>query len=221
MTDFPVQLSAPLHLQCPICDIKFAFHDQAQVDMIRYHLVAHANEIFSARASGGEQTSGEARLVETGWLIERGHLCLGYDRSCLQPAWVTFTDPTAIRFSRMIDAANFITVLTAISKSNAFEGVTFNEHQWCDAAPSSPAQAAPDGALVEKMCKAFIAASAGQHTITAMTTALRVAEAHYTREVTDEERRSAETRLKSGYELRTLMNELLTSRRTQAVGDQG
>ncbi len=30
-----------LHLQCPICDLKFAFHDQAQVDMLRMHLQTH------------------------------------------------------------------------------------------------------------------------------------------------------------------------------------
>jgi len=30
-----------LHLQCPICDLKFAFHEQAQVDMLRMHLQTH------------------------------------------------------------------------------------------------------------------------------------------------------------------------------------
>jgi len=68
--------------------------------------------------------------METGWLIEKGNLCLGYDRSCLRPAWVTFTDPTAVRFARMIDGMNFITILRAIAKEPAFEDVTVNEHQW-------------------------------------------------------------------------------------------
>lgn len=69
-------------------------------------------------------------LVETGWLIENGPLCLGYDRSCLKPAWVTFIDPSAIRFSRMIDGLNFITVLKAFGNAKAFENTTVSEHQW-------------------------------------------------------------------------------------------
>jgi hypothetical protein len=33
-----------LNLQCPICDLKFAFHDQAQVDMLQRHFKTHAKE---------------------------------------------------------------------------------------------------------------------------------------------------------------------------------
>ncbi len=73
---------------------------------------------------------------ETGWLIEKGQLCLG---SCdRKPRWVTFTDPTAVRFARNIDAENMLNSLRSMSDKGAFESCTINDHMWCSpvAAPS-------------------------------------------------------------------------------------
>jgi hypothetical protein len=67
--------------------------------------------------------------IETGWLIERGGLCLG--TSCLKPAWVTFTDPAAIRFSREQDAENMLTSLQFFGEdSKAFHDCRVSGHQW-------------------------------------------------------------------------------------------
>jgi hypothetical protein len=66
--------------------------------------------------------------METGWLIEKGQLCLG---SCgNKPAWVTFTDPSAVRFARKVDAENMLTSLRLMSDGGAFQSCTINDHAW-------------------------------------------------------------------------------------------
>ncbi len=69
-------------------------------------------------------------LIETGWLIEKGQLCLGVDGSCLKPSWVAFTNPGAIRFARKIDAENILTSFKSFGIDGAFDGVTINDHSW-------------------------------------------------------------------------------------------
>ena len=65
--------------------------------------------------------------METGWLIEKGQLCLGLCGS--KPAWVTFTNPTAIRFSRKEDAENMVVGLKSFG-DGVFSHVTISEHGW-------------------------------------------------------------------------------------------
>lgn len=65
---------------------------------------------------------------ETGWLIEKGQLCLG---SCdRKPSWVTFTDPTAVRFARKVDAENMLNSLRSMSDAGAFQNCTISDHAW-------------------------------------------------------------------------------------------
>jgi hypothetical protein len=60
--------------------------------------------------------------IEVAWLVEDefGRLCLGME--CSKLAWVTFTNPDALHFSRKIDAENAITLwnLNGIAR----------EHSW-------------------------------------------------------------------------------------------
>jgi hypothetical protein len=64
---------------------------------------------------------------ETGWLIEKGQLCLGSWSS--KPAWVAFTDPSVIRFARRQDAENMLSSLRTMSDKNAFQECTINDHR--------------------------------------------------------------------------------------------
>lgn len=66
--------------------------------------------------------------------------------------------------------------------------------------------------VVEEMCKAFILAGAGQHTVPAMTAALHVAEKWLLRNVTDKEWLKAECKYARCFSNRDRINSLLTSR---------
>jgi hypothetical protein len=83
------------------------------------------------------QRSVAAQSDETGWLIEKGQLCFG--SSCNKPAWVTFTDPAAIRFARKIDAEHMLTSLRSMSNKGAFQNCTINEHAWIGPHPPTVA----------------------------------------------------------------------------------
>lgn len=74
-------------------------------------------------------SQGKQEQPETGWLIEKGQLCLG-SSSCGKPAWVTFADPSAVRFARKIDAENMLTSLRSMSDAGAFANCTINDHMW-------------------------------------------------------------------------------------------
>lgn len=65
---------------------------------------------------------------EVGWLIERGHLCLGF--SDRKPAWVTFTNAAALRFARRSDAIRFIEAFRAELK---LDDVIVTNHLWAAA----------------------------------------------------------------------------------------
>lgn len=65
-------------------------------------------------------------IDETGWLIERGGLCLGI--SCQKPAWVHFTSEDAIRFCRESDARNLLIGLNAFGAK--FDNCEVREHLW-------------------------------------------------------------------------------------------
>lgn len=70
----------------------------------------------------------EDGVMESGWLIEKGQLCLG---SCSnKPAWVTFTNPTAVRFARKVDAENMLASLRSMGHVGAFQNCTINDHAW-------------------------------------------------------------------------------------------
>jgi len=69
-------------------------------------------------------------LIETGWLIEKGQLCLGIDGSCLKPSWVCFTNPGAIRFARKSDAENMLKSFASFGVEGCFDTVSISEHQW-------------------------------------------------------------------------------------------
>lgn len=72
----------------------------------------------------------EKMTVETGWLIEKGRLCLGLCENT--PAWVTFCDPTAIRFARKSDAENMLRGLKSFTAdpNEGFHACTVKDHSW-------------------------------------------------------------------------------------------
>ena len=61
-------------------------------------------------------------VVETGWLLDDGHLCIGRAHHGLGLSMVTYTDPTAIRFARQQDAENMKAALSLRGSPV--------EHQW-------------------------------------------------------------------------------------------
>lgn len=71
-------------------------------------------------------------MLEEGWLIEQGGLCLG--GSICGPEWVTFTDPKAIRFARQKDGDNMLAALKAFSSKenckDAFAECVVAGHTW-------------------------------------------------------------------------------------------
>lgn len=65
--------------------------------------------------------------METGWLLDDGKLCLG---ACFGGfKLVIYTDPSAIRFSRKIDAESVIVGLKSLGYSMAHR-FTPIEHCW-------------------------------------------------------------------------------------------
>jgi len=102
-------------------------------------VVEHIKKRLYAEA----RTAPQPTPNEEGWLIEKGQLCLG---SCdRKPAWVTFTDPTAVRFARKIDAENMLNSLRSMSDAGAFEKCTIHDHSWWAAAASPSAEPAKPG----------------------------------------------------------------------------
>lgn len=62
--------------------------------------------------------------METGWLIERGQVCVGV--ACrYRLAWVAFTDENAIRFARKQDAEAMLKAL-----GGDLGHCTVSEHSW-------------------------------------------------------------------------------------------
>lgn len=72
--------------------------------------------------------AGRASAPESGWLIEKGQLCLGGCDGT--PKWVTFADKSAIRFARKIDAETMLASLRLMIGTERFTGCTVNEHAW-------------------------------------------------------------------------------------------
>lgn len=85
------------------------------------------DELFCGRADAAETALRSLR--DSGWLIEKGQLCLG---ECLGNAhWVTFTDPSVFRFRRKEDAEFFRYALK-------LNDTTVSEHIWAAALAGAP-----------------------------------------------------------------------------------
>jgi hypothetical protein len=69
-------------------------------------------------------------VIETGWLLDTGTLCLGTGWCHSGMDLVTYTSPTAIRFARMEDAVRMLKILCLLSP--VVFGASFKpvEHQW-------------------------------------------------------------------------------------------
>jgi len=91
-------------------------------------------------------------------LIERNGLCLGFcDRKF---SWITFTNESALRFSRHSDTVRFI---EAMRDSMDLENVLVTEHLW-NARPVAEGQSGPHicseaYGMTKEQCPACIAAS--------------------------------------------------------------
>jgi len=102
-----------------------------------------AEEAYRKKGEVGmSETQNTRQVDETGWLIEKGQLCLG--SSCGKPAWVTFTDPSAVRFARKSDAENMLNSLRSMSDAGAFQNCTINDHAWIGPLAASGSTAATD-----------------------------------------------------------------------------
>lgn len=66
--------------------------------------------------------------VETGWLLDDGHLCLGLERGGIN--LVCYTDENAIRFAREQDAVTMRRVLSGIGYKPFTDKLKPVEHSW-------------------------------------------------------------------------------------------
>jgi hypothetical protein len=69
-----------------------------------------------------------ASAAETGWLIERGGLCLGFCE--YRFAWVTLTNENALRFARQRDGYSFMECCKWTPFDLRIEGAKVTEHVW-------------------------------------------------------------------------------------------
>jgi len=74
------------------------------------------------------QANQPQEVRESGWLIERGGLCLGFCEHKF--AWLTFTDENALRFSRSRDAYSFMETVKWKPFNLKLEGAIVTEHIW-------------------------------------------------------------------------------------------
>ena len=78
---------------------------------------SHLAEVKTATATS-------AQAPESGWLIERGGLCVGFCERKF--AWVSFTNDQAWRFARKSDATRFIEAYGGLG----LHDVLVTEHRW-------------------------------------------------------------------------------------------
>jgi hypothetical protein len=100
-----------------LAQITCLYHSSVR-DKLRTFLRAYRANLLAA-----------AQPRELAWLIERGGLCFGFrDRKF---AWVTFTNESALRFSRRSDAIRFIEAMRdVLGGASNLDDVLVTDHSW-------------------------------------------------------------------------------------------
>ena len=114
----------PASGRCPQC----AVADQLQCVLDAGHEDECAFAEWPYRAAREEPAVAAARRDETGWLIERDGLCLGFCEHRF--AWVAFTNEQALRFARSADAYSFKETVKWTPFNLPLEDAIVTEHRW-------------------------------------------------------------------------------------------
>lgn len=85
-------------------------------------------KLHGLKQRGFDEAKEMAAQADVAWLIERGGLCLGFCENRF--AWVTFTNESALRFARSVDAYSFKETVKWTPFNLPLEGAIVTEHMW-------------------------------------------------------------------------------------------